>query len=176
LQSPNSIFYDRSNVAESDPGAAEFSLLHVSSPAPQEADVALEARSPNADPTERLPVYPRAPRKMPASERPGRLARFARETLKTAATLLILVLAVLAALVIWDSYVTAPWTRDGTVRVQVARIASQVSGQITDVRIVDNQYVHKGDVLYVIDPFDFQVTLDTGKAQLRQKTADLQVQ
>ena len=95
MQSPNSIFYDRSNVAESDPGAAEFSLLHVSSPAPQEAGVALEARSPNADPTERLPVYPRAPRKMPASERPGRLARFARETPKTAATLLILVLAVL---------------------------------------------------------------------------------
>jgi RND family efflux transporter MFP subunit len=95
--------------------------------------------------------------------------------LKTAATLLILVLAVLAALVIWDSYVTAPWTRDGSVRVQVARIASQVSGQITEVRVVDNQFVHKGDVLYVIDPFDFQVALDTDKAQLRQKAADLQV-
>jgi multidrug resistance efflux pump len=103
------------------------------------------------------------------------MARFARETLKTAATLLILVLAVLAALVIWDSYVTAPWTRDDSVRVQVARIASQVSGQITEVRVVDNQYVHKGDVLYVIDPFDFQVALDTGKAQLRQKAADQQV-
>jgi RND family efflux transporter MFP subunit len=103
------------------------------------------------------------------------LARFARETLKVAATLLILVLAVAAALVIWDFYVTAPWTRDGSVRVQVARIAPQVSGQITEVRVVDNQYVHKGDVLFVIDPFDFQVALDTGKAQLRQKAADLQV-
>jgi multidrug resistance efflux pump len=30
-------------------------------------------------------------------------------------------------------------------------------------------------VLYVIDPFDFQVALDTAKAQLRQKAADLQV-
>jgi multidrug resistance efflux pump len=30
-------------------------------------------------------------------------------------------------------------------------------------------------VLYVIDPFDFQVTLDTAKAQLRQAAADLQV-
>jgi RND family efflux transporter MFP subunit len=103
------------------------------------------------------------------------MARFAQEMLKTAATLLILVLAVLAALVIWDSYVTAPWTRDGSVRVQVASIAPQVSGQITEVRVVDNQYVHQGDVLYVIDPFDFQVTLDTDKAQLRQKAADLEV-
>jgi RND family efflux transporter MFP subunit len=103
------------------------------------------------------------------------MARFAQETIKTAATLLILALAVLAALVIWDFYVTAPWTRDGSVRVQVASIAPQVSGQITEVRVVDNQYVHQGDVLYVIDPFDFQVALDTGKAQLRQKAADLQV-
>jgi RND family efflux transporter MFP subunit len=103
------------------------------------------------------------------------MARFAWETLKTAATLLILLLAVLAALVIWDSYVTAPWTRDGSVRVQVASIAPQVSGQITEVRVLDNEYVHKGDVLYVIDPFDFQVALDTDKAQLRQKAADLQV-
>src|SRR5258708_13798862 len=54
-------------------------------------------------------------------------------------------------------------------------MGSQVSGQIKEVRVVDNQYVHKGDVLYVMDPFDFQVALDTGKAQLRQKAADLQV-
>jgi multidrug resistance efflux pump len=41
--------------------------------------------------------------------------------------------------------------------------------------VVDNQFVHQGDVLYVIDPFDFQVALDTDEAQLRQKAADLQV-
>ncbi len=103
------------------------------------------------------------------------MARFARATLKTTATLLILALAVLAAVVIWDYYVTAPWTRDGSVRVQVASVAPQVSGQITEVRVVDNQYVHQGDVLYVIDPFDFQVALDTARAQLREKAADLQV-
>jgi RND family efflux transporter MFP subunit len=141
----------------------------------QSPSFGLEARSPNADPSERLPVYPKAPPNGPSSRRPARMARFARAMLKTAATSLILVLGVLAALVIWDSYVTAPWTRDGSVRVQVARIASQVSGQITEVRVVDNQYVHQGDVLYVIDPFDFQVALDTDKAQLRQKAADLQV-
>jgi RND family efflux transporter MFP subunit len=178
MQSPSTISFDRtiSNVAERYPAAVEPSLLDVSSPAPsQQAGVALEARWPSADPSGRLPIGPKAPLKGPVSGRPGRMARFARETLKTAATLLILVLAVLAALVIWDSYVTAPWTRDGSVRVQVARIASQVSGQITEIRVVDNQYVHKGDVLYVIDPFDFQVALDTGKAQLRQKAADQQV-
>jgi RND family efflux transporter MFP subunit len=178
LLSPSPVSYDRttSNVAKLCQAAAESSVLHARPLAPsKEAGAALEGRLPNADPSKRLPVDPKAPVKGPVFGRPGRLARFARETLKTAATLLILVLAVLAALVIWDSYVTAPWTRDGTVRVQVANIAPQVLGQITEVRVVDNQYVHQGDVLYVIDPFDFQVTLDTAKAQLRQKAADLQV-
>jgi RND family efflux transporter MFP subunit len=155
-----------SHVAEPSAGVAERGA---------EARAALEGRSRVADPSERLPVGPKSPLKAPASARPSPLARFARQTLKTAATLLILVLAGLAALVIWDSYVTTPWTRDGSVRVQVASIAPQVSGQITEVRVVDNQYVHQGDVLYVIDPFDFQVALDTSKAQLRQKAADLQV-
>ena len=95
--------------------------------------------------------------------------------LKTVATLLILTIAVLAALIIWDFYVAAPWTRDGSVRVQVASVAPQVSGQITEIRVVDNQFVHRGDVLYVIDPFDFQVALDTKKAQRRQRAADVQV-
>jgi multidrug resistance efflux pump len=123
---------------------------------------------------ERQPVDSKPPLKRPLKP-PGRLARFARSTLKTVATLLVLALAVLAALIIWDFYVTSPWTRDGSVRVQVANVAPQVSGQITEIRVVDNQFVHQGEVLYVIDPFDFQVALDTDKAQLRQKAADLQV-
>ena len=123
---------------------------------------------------ERQPVDLKRPLKG-LVKRPGRLARLARSTLKTVATLLILALALLAALIIWDFYVASPWTRDGSVRVQVASVAPQVSGQITEIRVVDNQFVHQGDVLYVIDPFDFQVSLDTAKAQLRQKAADVRV-
>ena len=123
---------------------------------------------------ERQPVDLKPPLKGPV-KRPGRFARFARSTLKIVATLLILTIAVLAALIIWDFYVASPWTRDGSVRVQVANVAPQVSGQITEIRIVDNQFVHRDDVLYVIDPFDFQVVLDTKKAQRRQRAADVQV-
>ena len=123
---------------------------------------------------DRQPVDSKPPLKGPV-KRPGRLARFARSTLKTVATLLVLALALLAALIIWDFYVAAPWTRDGSVRVQVASVAPQVAGQITEIRVVDNEFVHQGDVLYVIDPFDFQVALDTKKAQLRQRAADVQV-
>jgi RND family efflux transporter MFP subunit len=69
----------------------------------------------------------------------------------------------------------APWTRDGRIRAQVASVAPQVSGQITELKIADNQFVHKGDVLYVIDPFDFEVALRTNLASLKQRAADLQV-
>ena len=110
-----------------------------------------------------------------APRRPGRLAVFARSTLKAVATLLVLGAAVLAGLLIWTYYVTAPWTRDGRVRVQVASVAPQISGQITEVRVADNAFVHKGDLLYVIDPFDFKVSLASAKSQVEMKAADLQV-
>jgi multidrug resistance efflux pump len=107
--------------------------------------------------------------------RTDRLKRFGLGAGRVAATVAIFAVALLSASVIWDYYVTSPWTRDGRIRVQVASIAPQVSGQITRVNVVDNQYVHKGDVLYVIDPFDFRNALDQSRAQLLVKAADLQV-
>jgi multidrug resistance efflux pump len=94
---------------------------------------------------------------------------------KRLATLAIALLAILTALLTWQHYVTAPWTRNGTVRVQVASIAPQISGRIDDVRVVDNQFVHKGDVLYTIDSSDFEVAQLTGIATVKQRAADLQV-
>ena len=104
-----------------------------------------------------------------------RALRYVRSCLKGLATLAIVLVAIVMALITWDYYVTAPWTRDGNVRVQVASVAPQVSGQIVELRVGDNQYVRKGDVLYVIDPFDFEVALRADKAQEQQRAADLQV-
>jgi multidrug resistance efflux pump len=106
-----------------------------------------------------------------AERRTTRGARLAR----LAATATVLAFAALFAALIWQYYVTAPWTRDGQVRVQVAAIAPQVSGQITELRVVDNQFVKKGDVLYVIDPFDFKVSVDSAQAEIENRAADLQV-
>jgi multidrug resistance efflux pump len=54
-------------------------------------------------------------------------------------------------------------------------VAPEISGKITELRIVDNQFVHKGDILYVVDPFDFDVALRTSRAVLQQRMADLSV-
>src|SRR5258708_1583478 len=70
---------------------------------------------------------------------------------------------------------TSPWTRNGMVRVQVANVAPQISGQIVEVRTHDNEHVHKGDVLYVIEKVDFEVVLDNAKATILNREADLDV-
>ncbi|GEC61094.1 hypothetical protein GOX01_14250 [Gluconobacter oxydans] len=98
----------------------------------------------------------------------------AHRLIRLTITLCILVVAALVVVILWDYYTASPWTRNGQVRAQVANIAPRVSGQILDVRVKDNQFVHKGDVLYVIDPFDFKVALDTAKARVAERKADLE--
>ncbi len=95
--------------------------------------------------------------------------------LRYLATGVLVAAALVAARYGWRVYVTSPWTRDGMVRVQVANVAPQISGQIVDVRASDNQHVHKGDILYVIEKFDFQVALDNAKATMLNREADFAV-
>jgi multidrug resistance efflux pump len=111
----------------------------------------------------------------PPSARRRAAKQFLRSMSLTLATLAIFLVAVLVSIVAWDQYVTSPWTRDGSVRVQVASIAPQVSGQIMQLWITDNQFVRKGDILYQIEPFDFDVTLRTSKALLEEREADQHV-
>jgi len=112
-----------------------------------------------------------------ASATPLRQAtgRFMLNAGKHLATLGIALVAVLISVATWQHYVTAPWTRNGSVRVQVANVAPQIPGRIVELRVGDNQFVHKGDVLYVIDPFDFEVAVRVGKALVDQRAADLEV-
>jgi RND family efflux transporter MFP subunit len=66
-------------------------------------------------------------------------------------TALIVTAAILVAIALWRRYETEPWTRDGHVRADVVRVASDVGGLVTSVAVHDNQMVHKGDLLFVVD-------------------------
>src|SRR5260370_14044297 len=101
--------------------------------------------------------------------------RSAFKALSYVATGVLVAAALVAARHGWRIYMTSPWTRDGMVRVQVANVAPQISGQIVEVRTHDNEHVHKGDVLYVIEKFDFEVALDNAKATILNRDADLAV-
>jgi RND family efflux transporter MFP subunit len=66
----------------------------------------------------------------------------------------------------------APWTRDGTVRAYVVTIAPEVSGRIVQLPVVDNQFVHKDDLLMSIDPTDYAIAVDLMQAAVSQVTAN----
>lgn len=96
------------------------------------------------------------------------LRRFMRPLL----TCLVLCLAIGLGYIVWDIYVLDPWTRDGRVRVYVVNSAPEVSGTVVSVPVVDNQFVHRGDPLFVIDPLRFRLKIDEAKARLVGVTED----
>jgi multidrug resistance efflux pump len=74
----------------------------------------------------------------------------------------------------WDAYMAAPWTRDGTVRVYVVTKAPEVAGRIVELPVVDNQFVHRGDLLMVVDPTDFVIAVHQAEAAVDQAKATAQ--
>ena len=73
----------------------------------------------------------------------------------------------------WQVYMAAPWTRDGTVRAYVVTMAPEVAGRIVKLPVADNQFVHKGDVLFEIDPADYRIALEQAQAQTQRDGATL---
>ena len=86
-------------------------------------------------------------------------------------TLVTLALAGALAWWMWQIYMAAPWTRDGTVRAYVVSMAPEVAGRIVDLPVVDNQFVHKGDLLMTIDPTDYAIAVDLAQAAVTQARA-----
>jgi RND family efflux transporter MFP subunit len=84
----------------------------------------------------------------------------------------VLFLAGIAAWATWQSYMAAPWTRDGTVRAYVVNIAPEVSGRVVQLPVADNQFVHKGDLLIGIDPTDYAIAVDLAQAAADQASAN----
>ena len=71
----------------------------------------------------------------------------------------------------WNVYMEAPWTRDGMVRAYVVTMTPEISGRIVEMPVADNQFVHKGDLLMVIDPTDYRIALETAEAAVLQAKA-----
>jgi RND family efflux transporter MFP subunit len=68
----------------------------------------------------------------------------------------------------------APWTRDGTVRAYVVTMAPEVAGRIVELPVADNQFVHKGDLLMVIDPTNYKIAVSLAEAAVQQAQANAQ--
>jgi multidrug resistance efflux pump len=89
-------------------------------------------------------------------------------------TLATMALAAGLSWAMWGAYMGAPWTRDGTVRAYVVTMASEVSGRIVELPVADNQFVHKGDLLMIIDPTNYKIAVSLAEAAVQQAQANAQ--
>jgi len=93
-----------------------------------------------------------------------------------AITLALVGFAVWAGVSLYQRYIQNPWTRDSQVRANIVGIAPRVSGPIVQVAVHDNQEVKKGDLLFEIDPADFQAQLDLATGQVLNAEANFKQQ
>ncbi|MGE5514510.1 MAG: biotin/lipoyl-binding protein [Bacteroidota bacterium] len=100
---------------------------------------------------------------------------FLRQSLRIGTTLVVVALALNLVAALWHHYMIAPWTRDGRVRADTVAVAPEISGPVTDVRVSDNQLVHKGDVLFVIDPERYRLAEVTATAVAESRKQDMRV-
>jgi multidrug resistance efflux pump len=89
-------------------------------------------------------------------------------------TLLAVAFAVPLGWAMWDVYLGTPWTRDGTVRVHVVMMAPEIPGQIAALPVVDNQFVHRGDLLMEIDPVNYKIAVRLADAAVQRAKIDEQ--
>ena len=92
-------------------------------------------------------------------------------TIPILVTLGTVAMAALFTYLMWQAYMAAPWTRDGTVRAYVVTMAPEVAGRIVELPVADNQFVRKGDLLMVIDPTNYEIAVRQAEAAVDQASA-----
>ncbi len=98
-----------------------------------------------------------------------------KKLLRLSITFLLLIIAIVLGHTLWVRYMDSPWTRDGRVRADVVNIAPDVAGLVTEVAVRDNQYVHRGDVLFLIDAEHYKHALAQSQSLLEQRKALLEM-
>ena len=91
-----------------------------------------------------------------------------KKLIKLLLTLAILGTAFYFAYHKYQEYFENPWTRDGQVRTQVIQVAPRVTGMVIKIHVVDNQKVKKGDLLFELDPSQYELKVKQAKARLQR--------
>ncbi len=84
------------------------------------------------------------------------------------------VLIVLAALYLYLAGGRYAATDDAYVQSARATVASNVPGQVVEIDVHENQFVHSGDVLFRLDPRPFDVAVEQSQAELATASQNIQ--
>jgi len=99
------------------------------------------------------------------------LGRASGHPAKAAVVLLILVALVLGGAGFTYRAFHYESTDDAEVDGHIMPLSSRITGQVLQVKVIEGQLVHAGDVLVVIDPKDYKVAREQAQAQLADSTA-----
>lgn len=69
-----------------------------------------------------------------------------------------------------------PSTDSASIDAELVHVASVVGGRLVELRVQENQHVHKGDMLYRIDPEPYQLTLKQAEASAALAQAEVEHQ
>jgi multidrug efflux system membrane fusion protein len=90
-------------------------------------------------------------------------------------SIVLILVACVLVLFVWDIIEHHPRTDDAIAAANVIGVAPRVSGPIIKLNVVDNQQVNAGDVLFEIDPSDYQLQADNAQAALTSLDRQIEV-
>ena len=90
-------------------------------------------------------------------------------------SIVVILAACVLVLFVWDIIEHHPRTDDAIAAANVIGIAPRVSGPIIKLNIQDNQQVQEGDLLFEIDPADYQLQVDNAQAALASLDQQIEV-
>jgi membrane fusion protein (multidrug efflux system) len=103
----------------------------------------------------------------------GRLS-LSRQSLRTALLLGVPLLVAVAAFTLWVTGGRYVSTDDAYIRARKLMVTADVSGLVSEVAVHEGDKVRQGDVLFRIDPKQFQIAVKDAEAQLAQTALNLQ--
>ena len=120
------------------------------------------------------PVLKLAPSLKPPKPRAATLTDALRKRMRFILLVVLPVIAVVTGLVLYmmgGRYVS---TDDAYVHAAKLMVSTDVSGLVSEVDVHEGQTVKAGDVLFRVDPRQFQIALDNAKANMAQTALSLQ--
>lgn len=90
-------------------------------------------------------------------------------------TVFMVLLAIVSGRALWEYYMLSAWTRDGRVRAETVNVAAEIFGKVTEVSVVENQFVKKGELLFTVDPREFELAVARAEATVESRRQDMLV-
>src|SRR4030095_830403 len=98
-----------------------------------------------------------------------------RKAIGALLSILIIVGAIVLTLYVWSVIENHPGTDDAVARANVIGIVPRVQGPIVKLHVVENQAVKAGELLFEIDPEDYELAVEKAKANLDALDKEIEV-